>query len=65
VRHRGTNRLESDVPVPKRPVEICWASVNDLKVGRNPKQVLRVLDALRTGGLRPCGWQRGQRTLAA
>jgi peroxiredoxin (alkyl hydroperoxide reductase subunit C) len=44
---------------------IRWVSVHDLDVGRNPEEVLRVLDALQTGGLTPCGWQRGQRTLAA
>jgi peroxiredoxin (alkyl hydroperoxide reductase subunit C) len=45
--------------------KIRWVSVNDLDVGRNPAEALRVLDALQTGELTPCGWQRGQRTLAA
>ena len=44
---------------------IRWVSVNDLEVGRNPHEVLRVLDALQTGELTPCNWQRGDRTLAA
>jgi len=42
---------------------IRFASANDLSVGRNPKEVLRVLDALQTGGLTPCDWQKGQDTL--
>jgi alkyl hydroperoxide reductase subunit AhpC len=42
---------------------IQWASVNNLDTGRNVDEVLRVLDALQTGGLTPCGWQPGQATL--
>ena len=44
---------------------IRFASVNDLDVGRNPHEVLRVLDALQTGGLTPCNWQKGDNTLNA
>jgi peroxiredoxin (alkyl hydroperoxide reductase subunit C) len=33
---------------------IRFASVNDLSVGRNPAEVLRVLDALQTDELCPC-----------
>jgi lipoyl-dependent peroxiredoxin subunit C len=39
------------------------ASSNDLSVGRNVSEVLRVLDALQTGELTPCGWQPGEATL--
>jgi len=42
---------------------IQWASVNNLDTGRNVDEVLRVLDALQTGELTPCGWQPGQATL--
>jgi peroxiredoxin (alkyl hydroperoxide reductase subunit C) len=42
---------------------IRWASVNDLKVGRNVDEVLRVLDALQTDELCPCNWTAGQETL--
>ena len=35
---------------------IRWVSVNDLSVGRNVKEVLRVLDALQTDELCPCSW---------
>ena len=44
---------------------IRFASVNDLSVGRNPEEVLRVLDALQTEGLCACNWQRGEATLDA
>jgi len=44
---------------------IRLASVNDLSVGRNPAEVLRVLDALQTDELCPCNWQKGQDTLKA
>ena len=42
---------------------IRFASVNDLSVGRNVDEVLRVLDALQTGGLCPCNWRAGEPTL--
>ncbi|MEQ9812155.1 MAG: peroxiredoxin [Azospirillaceae bacterium] len=44
---------------------IRFVSVNDLNVGRNPQEVLRVLDALQTDELCPCNWQPGQDTLQA
>ncbi len=42
---------------------IRFVSVNDLSVGRNVEEVLRVLDALQTDELCPCNWQPGQPTL--
>lgn len=42
---------------------IRFVSVNDLDVGRNPAEVLRVLDALQSGALCPCNWQPGEATL--
>jgi len=42
---------------------IRHASVNDLSVGRNVDEVLRILDALQTDELCPCNWQGGQPTL--
>jgi peroxiredoxin (alkyl hydroperoxide reductase subunit C) len=44
---------------------IRHVSVNDLSVGRNVDETLRVLDALRTGELTPCSWTPGQKTLEA
>jgi alkyl hydroperoxide reductase subunit AhpC len=40
-------------------------SVNDLSVGRNVDEVLRVLDALQTDELCPCNWKKGEATLEA
>jgi peroxiredoxin (alkyl hydroperoxide reductase subunit C) len=42
---------------------IRHASINDLKVGRNPHEVLRILDALQSDALCPCDWQKGEETL--
>lgn len=42
---------------------IRFVSVNDLSVGRNPNEVLRVLDALQTDELCPCNWQKGDAVL--
>jgi peroxiredoxin (alkyl hydroperoxide reductase subunit C) len=42
---------------------IRFASVNDLNVGRNPAEVLRVLDALQSDELCPCNWQKGEEFL--
>jgi lipoyl-dependent peroxiredoxin subunit C len=42
---------------------IRFVSVNDLSVGRNPAEVLRVLDALQTDELCPCNWQKGDPVL--
>ena len=44
---------------------IQYVSVNSLNVGRNPREVLRVLDALQTDELCPCNWQKGDETLKA
>jgi lipoyl-dependent peroxiredoxin subunit C len=44
---------------------IRHVSVNDLSVGRNPREVLRILDALQTDELCPCNWQQGEETLKA
>ncbi len=42
---------------------VRWVNVNDLAVGRNVAEVLRVLDALQTDELCPCNWQKGEATL--
>lgn len=44
---------------------IRFVSVNDLNVGRNPAEVMRVLDALQTDELCPCNWQKGDDVLKA
>jgi peroxiredoxin (alkyl hydroperoxide reductase subunit C) len=64
--------LHRDERVPLRATYIIdpegmirWVSVNDLKVGRNVKEVIRTLDALQTDELCPCNWEQGQETLTA
>jgi len=42
---------------------IRHVSVNDLSVGRNVDEVLRVLDGLQTDELCPCNWKKGEPTL--
>ena len=44
---------------------IRFVSVNDMSVGRNPEEALRVLDALQTDELCPCNWQKGDEFLKA
>lgn len=40
-----------------------FVMVTDLNVGRNPHEVLRVLDALQTDELCPCNWKQGEETI--
>ena len=42
---------------------IRFVYVTDGAVGRNPDEVLRVLDALQTDELCPCNWKKGEATL--
>ena len=42
---------------------VRFSMVTDLNVGRNPKEVLRVLDALQTDELCPCNWHKGNETI--
>jgi alkyl hydroperoxide reductase subunit AhpC len=42
---------------------IRWVNVNDLSVGRNTGEVLRVLDGLQSGELCPCNWEKGMPTI--
>ena len=43
---------------------IRHVSVNDLSVGRNVDEILRILDALQTDELCPCNWKAGLPTLS-
>ncbi|MEU5883682.1 peroxiredoxin [Spirillospora sp. NPDC047279] len=45
--------------------EIQFATVTAGSVGRNVAEVLRVLDALQSGELCPCNWNKGESTLDA
>jgi len=40
-----------------------FSMVTDLNIGRNPQEVLRVLEALQTGELCPCNWHKGEDTI--
>ena len=42
---------------------IRFVYATDLSVGRNPKEVLRVLDGLQTDELCPCNWEKGKETI--
>jgi alkyl hydroperoxide reductase subunit AhpC len=42
---------------------VRFVYVTDLSVGRNPGEVLRVLDALQTDELCPCNWRKGDKTI--
>lgn len=44
---------------------IRFVMITDLNVGRNVKEVLRVLDALQTDELCPCNWQKGDDVIKA
>jgi lipoyl-dependent peroxiredoxin subunit C len=44
---------------------IRFVYITDLNVGRNPDEVIRVLDALQTDELCPCNWKKGEDTLKA
>ena len=53
---RGTFLIDPDG-------KLQWLSINALGTGRSVEEVLRTLQALRTGGLCPAGWQPGSPTL--
>jgi peroxiredoxin (alkyl hydroperoxide reductase subunit C) len=62
--------LDPDLGVSQRATFIVDAEniirfvyATELGIGRDPKEVLRVLDALQTGGMTPCGWQAGEETI--
>jgi alkyl hydroperoxide reductase subunit AhpC len=43
--------------------KVRWSCVNDLGIGRNVDEILRVLQALQTGENCPVNWKPGQKTL--
>ncbi len=54
--YRGTFIIDPDQ-------NIRFIYITDLDVGRSVDEVLRVLDALQTEGLKPCGWKKGDKLL--
>ena len=66
----ATGVLDADAGVAKRATFIVdpegiirFVDVTDMNVGRNPDEVLRVLDALQTDELCPCNWKQGEETI--
>jgi lipoyl-dependent peroxiredoxin subunit C len=64
--------LDEDAGVAKRATFVVdpegiirFAYVTDMSVGRNPQEVLRVLDALQTDELCPCNWNKGDDVIKA
>jgi peroxiredoxin (alkyl hydroperoxide reductase subunit C) len=62
--------LDADAGVAKRATYLVdpdgiirFVYVTDMSVGRNPAEVLRVLDALQTDELCPCNWNKGDEVL--
>lgn len=62
--------LDKDEGVAKRATFVVdpegiirFVDVTDMRVGRNPQEVLRVLDALQTDELCPCNWTKGDETI--
>lgn len=43
---------------------VRYATANDLSIGRNVDEVLRVLDGLQTDELCACNWKKGDETLS-
>ena len=60
-KHEGVSQRATFIVDPQNIIR--FVMVTDLNVGRNPKEVLRVLDALQTDELCPCNWQKGEKTL--
>ncbi len=42
---------------------IQYATINNVNIGRSVDETLRVLRALQTGGMCPCDWKPGRKTL--
>lgn len=64
--------LDADSGVAKRATFIVdpmgiirFVYVTDMLVGRNPREVMRVLDALQTDSMCPCNWQKGDALIEA
>ena len=57
----GVSQRATFIVDPENKIRFIY--VTDLSVGRDPQEVLRVLDALQNGGLTPCGWHKGEETI--
>ena len=57
----GVSQRATFIVDPENTIRFVY--VTDLSIGRDPKEVLRVLDGLQNGGLIPCGWHKGDDTI--
>jgi len=57
----GVSQRATFIVDPQNTIRFVY--VTDLSVGRNPQEVLRVLDALQTDELCPCDWHKGEETI--
>ncbi len=61
--HEGVSQRAAYIVDPQGVIRFVY--MTDLSVGRNPKEVLRILDALQTDELCPCNWEKGKATIQA
>jgi alkyl hydroperoxide reductase subunit AhpC len=58
---KGVAQRATFIVDPKNTIR--HASANEFSVGRNPREILRIVDALQTDALCPSGWESGQPTI--
>lgn len=59
--NEGVSQRATFIVDPDGIIRFVYAT--DLSVGRNPKEVLRILDGLQTDELCPCNWEKGEETI--
>jgi lipoyl-dependent peroxiredoxin subunit C len=59
--NEGVSQRATFIVDPQGIIRFVYAT--DLSVGRNPQEVLRVLDGLQTDELCPCNWKKGEDTI--
>ncbi len=57
----GVSQRATYIIDPQGIIRFVYAT--DLSVGRNPEEVLRILDGLQTDELCPCNWKKGEETI--
>ncbi len=60
-KNEGVAQRATFIVDPEGVIRFVYAT--DLSVGRNPSEVLRVLDALQTDELCPCNWNKGDEVI--
>lgn len=59
--NEGVSQRATFIVDPDGIIRFVYAT--DLNVGRNPQEVLRILDGLQTDELCPCNWNKGEDTI--